>query len=66
MKMIDILYRIICRKYWLQMLIPSLTMIVFIGFAFFMGLMIVLSMIPLYIGDNSVPKTSFIQTSMIY
>lgn len=47
------------------MLIPSLTMLVFIGFAFFMGSMIILSIIPLYMGNNSVEKTLFIRTSMI-
>jgi len=41
-------------------------MILFIGFAFLMGSMIVLSIIPIYIADQSVPRTSFIQTSMIY
>ncbi len=47
------------------MIMPSLTMIVFIGFAFLMGFTIVLSIIPLYIENKSVEKTSFIQTSMI-
>jgi hypothetical protein len=65
-KILDVLKKMSCRKDWIQMLIPSLTMIAFIGFAFCMALMIVVSIIPLYIGNNSVEKTRFIQTSMIY
>ncbi len=48
------------------MLMPSLTMLLFVGFAFLMGSMIVLSIIPLYTQNNSVEKTRFIQTSMTY
>ncbi len=58
-------WKVYFRKYWLEMLIPSLTMIVFLAFAFFIGLMIVLSIIPVYLGNISVAKTRFIQTSMI-
>lgn len=47
------------------MIIPSLTSLVFIGFAFLIASVIVLSIIPLYIGNRSVPKTRFILTSMI-
>ena len=43
----------------------SLVAFFFTGFAFLIGSMIVLSIIPLYIEKRSVAKTSFILTSMI-
>ncbi|CAF4073136.1 unnamed protein product [Adineta steineri] len=51
-------------KYWLQMMIPSLTMFIFIGFAFCMASMIVLSIIPIYIENKSVEKTNFVLTTV--
>ncbi|CAF3166198.1 unnamed protein product [Rotaria sp. Silwood2] len=58
------LHIIILRKYWLQIIMPSLRTFVFIGFAFLMASMIVLSIIPLYIENKSVPKTRFILTTV--
>ncbi|CAF0772965.1 unnamed protein product [Rotaria sordida] len=43
-------------KYWLQIIILSLTMFVFIDFTFLMASIIVLSIISLYIENKSVPK----------
>ncbi|CAF0998703.1 unnamed protein product [Rotaria sp. Silwood1] len=43
---------------------PSLTTFVFIGFAFLIASIIVLSLIPLYIENKSVPKTRFILTTV--
>ncbi|CAF1217740.1 unnamed protein product [Adineta steineri] len=51
-------------KYWLQMMIPSLTMFIFIGFAFCMASMIILSIIPIYIENKSVEKTNFVLTTV--
>ncbi len=47
------------------MMMPSVTMFVFIGFALLMASMIVLSIIPIYIENKSIEKTSYILTSMI-
>ncbi|CAF3547027.1 unnamed protein product [Rotaria sp. Silwood1] len=58
------LYIIVLRKYWLQIIMPSLTTFVFIGFAFLIASIIVLSLIPLYIENKSVPKTRFILTTV--
>jgi len=52
------------RKSSLELFLPSITMCAFLAFAFFMGIMIVLSMIPLYIPNQSVEKTIFIRTSV--
>ncbi len=61
----DVEMKVYFRKYRMQILIPSFTMMIFLAFAFFISSMIVLSIIPLYLGDISVAKTSFIQTSRI-
>lgn len=58
-------WRNMFRKDRMQMFIPIFTVMVFLGFALLIGLVIVLSIIPIYLENISVEKTRFILTSKI-
>ncbi|UJR26537.1 hypothetical protein I4U23_007860 [Adineta vaga] len=51
-------------KSYLQMILPSLTMFGFLSFALLMASMIILSIIPLYLDNQSMERTRFILTTV--
>lgn len=57
---------LVFRKDRIQLFIPMITMVVFLIFAFVLAAVVILSIIPIYLHDESVERTGIILTSKIW